>query len=90
MSQNIKELYGHKLSTSDGRIGHVEDLYFDDRARAIEKISVDAGHWFSGREIPVPTASIERICHEDSAVFAKLTKTAIQETVEHHVVTPVT
>lgn len=32
MLQNIKELYGAKITASVGEIGHVKDFYFDDRS----------------------------------------------------------
>lgn len=49
MLQNIKELYGHKLTALDGDIGHVKDFYFDDQGWAIRFLVVDTGAWLPGR-----------------------------------------
>ena len=35
MLQNIKELYGDKLTALDGEIGRVKDFYFDDKTWVI-------------------------------------------------------
>lgn len=35
MLQSIKQLFGNKLGTADGEIGHVKDFYFDDKSWAI-------------------------------------------------------
>ncbi|MEO7597755.1 MAG: PRC-barrel domain-containing protein, partial [Opitutus sp.] len=51
MLQNIKQLYGAKLGATDGEIGHVKDLYFDDKSWAIRYLVVDTGSWLSGREV---------------------------------------
>ena len=43
MLRSIKELYGKKLGTSDGEIGHVRDFYFDDQKWAIRYVVADTG-----------------------------------------------
>jgi hypothetical protein len=51
MLQNIKKLYGLGLSASDGEIGHVLDLYFDDQSWAVRYVIADAGSWLSERRV---------------------------------------
>ncbi len=46
---NTKELYGRKLAAKDGEIGHVRDVYFDDKSWAARYVVVDAGTWLEGR-----------------------------------------
>jgi sporulation protein YlmC with PRC-barrel domain len=49
MLQSIKQLYGNKLSASDGEIGHVNDFYFDDKNWAVRYVVADTGSWLPGR-----------------------------------------
>ena len=58
----------------------------DVKAWVVRDIVVEAGHWYSGKEILIPTRSIERICYNESKVFVTLSKADIQRTEEHEVV----
>jgi uncharacterized protein YrrD len=49
MLQNIKNIYGAKLTASDGEIGHVKDFYFDDKTWVIRYLVADTGSWMAGR-----------------------------------------
>lgn len=84
--QSTRAVKGYAVHATDGEIGSVSGFVVDDNSWAIERISVDSGHWFYGREILVPTTSIKQISYDDSAVFVDLTKAAIRQTEEHGVV----
>jgi PRC-barrel domain len=49
MLKNIKDIYGTKLTATDGEIGHVKDFYFDDKSWAVRYLVVDTGSWLPGR-----------------------------------------
>ena len=51
MYQKIKQLYGNKLSASDGVIGHVRDFYFDDVTWMIRYLVADTGSWLPKRQV---------------------------------------
>ncbi len=51
MLRNIKQLYGRKLGATDGRIGLIKDLYFDDVAWTVRYLVADTGSWLSGRKV---------------------------------------
>ncbi|MDI1250346.1 MAG: PRC-barrel domain-containing protein [Lacunisphaera sp.] len=76
---------GYQIQTAEGAIGTVSGFMVDDRSWAIGELAVDAGHWYAGKEVLIPTGKVERISYEDSAVFVSLTKADIQHTAEHHV-----
>ncbi len=50
MLRSIKQLYGSKLRASDGEIGHVSDLYFDDQQWTVRYVVADTGSWIPGQE----------------------------------------
>ena len=49
MTQRVHELIGMSIGASDGLIGHVKDVYFDDRRWVVRYLVVDSGDWLIGR-----------------------------------------
>lgn len=84
--RSAKATAGYSIHASDGEIGTVSGFMVDEKSWAIRQLVVDAGHWYSGKEILIAVNAVERISYEDSQVFVKLTKAAIQHTAEHDVV----
>ena len=76
---------GYQIQASDGTIGHVSGFLVDDRSWAIRELVVEAGHWYSGKELLISPRKIERISYEDSKVFVNLTKEDIAQTARNDV-----
>jgi uncharacterized protein YrrD len=49
--RNAKELLGYSIRATDGTIGTIADLYFDDERWAIRYLVVDTGGWLTGRRV---------------------------------------
>src|ERR1044071_5468601 len=47
---NVKKLWGKPVDASDGPIGSVHDLYFDEQTWSIRYLVVDTGTWLPGRK----------------------------------------
>lgn len=77
---------GYHIETVDGTLGHVTDFKVDDRSWAIRDLVVEAGHWYSGKEVLISPWKVERISYPESKVFVMLTKEDIRQTAEHDVV----
>jgi uncharacterized protein YrrD len=75
--RSTKVLTGYHIQTSDGEIGHVTDFIMDDRSWAICQLVVEAGNWFSGKDIAISPNHIDGISYEESKVFVNVTKEAI-------------
>ena len=43
MLRSIKDMQEYAIRATDGPIGHVKDLYFDDEARVVRYLIVDTG-----------------------------------------------
>jgi uncharacterized protein YrrD len=84
--QSMKAVTGYAIHATDGEIGSVSGFMVDDKSWAVSELAVEAGHWYSGKEILISSAKIERISYTDSKVFVNLTKAAIQHTADHNVV----
>lgn len=53
MLHSNKDLLDLSLVATDGGIGHVNDLYFDDQRWAVRYLVVDTGSWLSSRKVLV-------------------------------------
>jgi hypothetical protein len=58
MLRSVRELEKYSIGATDGLIGHVKDLYFDDRAWVIRYLIVDTGAWLSSRKVLISPFSI--------------------------------
>lgn len=58
MLRNMKDLKDYAIGATDGHIGHVKDLYFDDDRWVIRYLVVDAGSWLSSRKVLISPMSI--------------------------------
>lgn len=84
--RSTRAVTGYAIHAADGEIGSVCGFIVDDKTWAIRDLVVEAGHWYSSREVLIASAMIGRISYEDSRVFVNLTKSAIQHTATHKVV----
>lgn len=83
--RSARAVTGYHIQTADGMIGEVSDFLLEARSWAIREIVVKAGHWYSGKEIRIPSGKVDRISFDDSSVFVSLTKEDIQRTGENEV-----
>ena len=56
----------------------------DDKSWAIQQLVIKVGHRFTGKDVQIPMSQIDRISYEDSTVFVKLTKDAVERSPEQH------
>lgn len=81
--RSAQSIVGHHIEATDADVGSVTALMVDDKSWAIRALVVDAGHWYSGKEILIAPTKVERISHEFSKIFVNLTKAEIERTAEH-------
>ncbi|MEP7303296.1 MAG: PRC-barrel domain-containing protein [Caldimonas sp.] len=58
MLRSAKDLEGFAVGATDGVIGHVKDLNFDDEAWVVRYLVVDAGGWLSSRKVLISPIAI--------------------------------
>jgi uncharacterized protein YrrD len=51
MLRGVKELHGAKLRASDGEIGSVDEILFDDEQWTVRYLVVNTGGWLNGRKL---------------------------------------
>ena len=83
--RSMQAVTGYHIQSVDGEIGHVNSFLVDDKSWAIHELVVETGHWYSGKEILIPTSKVKRISYEESKVSVSLTKADIQQTAENEI-----
>ena len=88
MLRSINQLYGSKLRASDGEIGHVSDLYFDDQQWTVRYLVADTGSWIPGRLVLIPpqVVGIGSLRQEGNRLPVNLTRKQIEDSppIESH------
>jgi sporulation protein YlmC with PRC-barrel domain len=82
-------LGGTAIEARDGRIGSVEDVYFDDRAWKVRYLVVDTGRWLRGRQVLIAPEAILQDWHGNSGIPVNLTKEQVKASPEIDTVEPV-
>jgi hypothetical protein len=86
MLQSIKRLYGNPLEASDGDIGRVYDLYFDDQDWAVRYVVADTGTWLPDRQVLLSPHAFGSGPGARKAMHVNLTRKQIEDSpsVETH------
>ncbi len=79
--RSTQAVSGYHLQATDGIIGHVSDFMTDGESWAIRQLVIKIGHRLSGADVQIPANAVDRISYEESTVFVKLTKAAVQQSV---------
>ena len=58
MLRSFNHIRGHAIHASDGEIGTLQDLYFDDQSTLIRYFVVDTGNWLPGRRVLLAPAVV--------------------------------
>ena len=74
-----KELDGFELAASDGEIGKVREVYFDDERWVIRHLVVATGGWLSGRDVLVSPHSITLVDHRQRRLEVNLSRQQIED-----------
>jgi uncharacterized protein YrrD len=88
MLRTANSLKAATIAATDGNIGSVEDLYFDDASWTIRYLVVDTGTWLPGRQVLISPLST-RAGGDSDAVPVALTKEQIEQSPPIDVAKPV-
>jgi hypothetical protein len=73
MLRTAKTIERFELRARDGKIGHVRDFYFDDRAWAVRYLVVETGTWLNSREVLISPVSIGVVDWQNHLLPVELT-----------------
>src|SRR5262245_24375182 len=77
MLRAASHLKGTNIAATDGDIGSVDDLYFDDLTWTIRYLVVDTGTWLPGRQVLISPRSVGSASGQDRVPVA-LTKEQVK------------
>jgi sporulation protein YlmC with PRC-barrel domain len=78
MQHNIKRLIGFSIGATEGEIGKVEELYFDDTSWTIRYLVVKTGGWLSGRNVLIAPAALLHPDWDNKVFPVNLTKEQVE------------
>ncbi len=78
MLRSADKLKGLVITATDGAIGEIDDLYFDDEKWTMRYLVVNAGMWLSSRKVLISPISITRVNEPTYQVFVNLTKDQVK------------
>lgn len=78
MKYSVKSLIGFTIGATDGEIGKVKELYFDDETWVVRYLIVDTGNWLSGRVVLISTEAIVNTDWDGRIFSVNLTKSQIK------------
>ena len=78
MLQNATHLKGLVIRATDGEIGTVDQLYFDDETWAIRYFVVETGGWLGGRQVLISPYSVRHVDWKAKRLDVALTKRQVE------------
>lgn len=79
MLQKISDLNGYKILATDGALGTVSDVLFDDTSWLVRWLVVDTGNWLSGRKVLLPTSALGHIDTDAQSFSVRLTQVQVKD-----------
>jgi len=75
---NAAQLEGLVIRATDGEVGHIEQLYFDDETWAIRYLTVKTGGWLEGREVLISPLSVVSTDWQGKRIDVALTMNQVE------------
>jgi uncharacterized protein YrrD len=78
MLHHLASLHGYHLAATDGEIGKVRDVYFDDHTWTVRYLIVGAGSWLTGRDVLIAPRSLGAVDPENRTIAVQLTQEQVR------------
>jgi hypothetical protein len=78
MLRSMNDLVGYAIHATDGPIGHVKDVYFDDEAWVARYLIVDTGSWLSSRKVLISPMAIGASNWDDRILNLSITRDQVR------------
>ena len=79
MLRKTSGITGYSIAASDGRLGTVSDLLFDDVGWRVRWLVVDTGNWLSGRKVLLPTSVLGHLDTERAEFSVRLSMQQVED-----------
>jgi sporulation protein YlmC with PRC-barrel domain len=78
MVKSLRGLHGIAIEATDGNIGSLHDIYFDDRSGQIRYFVVDTAKWLPGRRVLIAREAIRHPWHDGTGLPVNLTRQQVK------------
>ena len=78
MLRNFHTLTGCALAATDGEIGKVREMYFDDANWTMRYLVVTAGSWLTGRDVLIAPRALGEVDAQSGIIAVRLTQEQIR------------
>jgi len=89
MLKNSGILKGFAIHATDGELGAVSDLYFDDDSWTIRYLTVDTGGWLGGRRVLISPISVRSVDWPGKRLDVALTRKQVENSPDINLHQPV-
>lgn len=77
--RRLRDLEGYSIGATDGDVGSVEDVYFDDESWTVRYFVVDTGRWLPGRKVLISPASAREVDGAGRRLESSLTRQQVRD-----------
>jgi len=78
MLRKVNSLNGYSLQATDGELGKVKDLFFDDEKWTIRYLVVETGSWLNSRRVLISPYSVVGIDEVDESISVRLSQEQVK------------
>ncbi len=89
MLWNAAKIRGYTIEATDGKIGTVSDLLFDDMSWSVRWLVVDTGHWLPGRKVLLPPLCLGEIDSDHAQLSVRLSMQQVKDSPDTNTDQPV-
>jgi sporulation protein YlmC with PRC-barrel domain len=76
---SIHSLSKMRIAASDGELGKVEQLFFDDESWTIRYLVVQTGSWLLGKKVLISPIAVSRLNWEEFTIEVNLTREQVEQ-----------
>jgi hypothetical protein len=79
MLHTVKELERYAIHATDGVVGHVRGVYFDDESWVVRYLVVDTGGWFANRKVLISPMSVTHVNRLERSLSVSITRQQVKD-----------
>ena len=79
MLRKVTSLNGYSLQATNGELGKVKDVFFDDEKWTIRYLVVETGNWLNSRRVLISPYSISGVNEADESISVRLSQEQVKD-----------
>lgn len=79
MLHKTQKMIGYHIHATDGEIGHVDELLFDETGWGIRYLVVDTSNWLGGRSVLISPTMVDKLDSPGQKIHVRLSREEIEK-----------